>query len=295
MQQLHGIYAVTATPFSTDGAIDYAAAEKHLHKLLDAGVHGLLPVGATGEFASLSLAERKAFAEFTVAKAAGRVPVIVGAVSQNLDITLEVAEHAAGIGAAGIMVLPSPGLHLSQEEIYAYYKRVADTVRLSVMVYNNPGSAGVDIAPETMARIAALPHMDYLKESTGDIKRLTLMVDTLADKITTFCGCEDLAFESFVMGAKGWVSVLANIAPKMAVQLYDLVVNKQDLAAARVVYRKVLPMLRLFESSGQLWQVVKYVLKSQGIGTGLCRAPRQAIAADVRAAVDKALQENPLS
>ncbi len=286
MKNMHGIFAVTATPFDDKGGVDCKVLDKHLDRLLAAGVHGLLPVGATGEFAALSLEERKEVAAFTVKKAAGKVPVIVGVVSQNLDVTLELCRHAAEIKADGVMVLASPGLHLSQEEIYAMFKRVSESVTLPVMIYNNPGSSGVDIAPETMGRIAALPHMDYLKESTGDIKRLTLMTGDYADKIITFCGSEDLAFESFVMGAKGWVCVLANIAPAMSVQLYELVVEKKDLAAARAIYAKVLPVLRLFEVSGQLWQVVKYVMHKQGVGNGQCRPPRLPISEDVRAAVD---------
>lgn len=293
MKKLRGIFAVMATPFTDNGAIDYPTAAKHIKWLLDSGVHGLLPLGATGEFASLTLEERKAFAEFVMKEVNGRVPVCIGAVSQNVDVTLEVAAHAAAIGADAIMSLLPPGLHLSQDEAYAFYKTLSEKVTLPVMVYNNPGSSGVDIEPDNMACIADLPHMEYLKESTGDIKRLTLMTDTLADKITTFCGCEDLAFESFVMGAQGWVCVLANIAPEQSVQLFELV-QKNDLPAARAVYRQVLPMLHLFEATGQLWQIVKYVLQTKGIGTGKCRAPRLPISEDVKKAVDAALKANKL-
>lgn len=290
MANLHGVFAVTVTPFTDSGAIDYAAAASHLDWLLESGVHGVLPAGATGEFAAFTLDERKAYAEFVITHVAGRVPVCVGAVSQNVDTVLEVARHAAQIGAAGVMCLLPPGLHPNQEEAFNFFKILSQSVTLPVMVYNNPGSCGVDIAPETMARIAALPHMEYLKESTGDIKRLTMMTDTLSDKIITFCGCENLAFESFVMGAKGWVCVLANIAPGMSVKIYESVVLHNDLPTARAIYQQVLPMLRLFEETGQLWQVVKYVLQARGIGNGLCRAPRLPITDDVRAQVDAVLQ-----
>ncbi len=294
MSTLHGVFAVVVTHFDEAGNIDYASIKKHVNKLIDAGVHGLLPVGATGEFASLTLEERKDVAAFVANEAAGRVPVVVGAVSQNVATVIAVAEHAASIGAAGIMALLPPGLHTSQEEAYSFYKHLSANVSLPVMVYNNPGSCGVDITPETMARIAALPHMDYLKESTGCMKRLTLMTYDFADSIVTFCGSEDLAFESFFMGAKGWVSVLANIAPVQAVQIYELT-KKGDFAGAQAVYKQVLPILRLFESTGELWQVVKYVLKQQGIGSGCLRMPRLPISADVKVAVDAFLQQTKLS
>ena len=290
MNKMHGVIAVTVTPFMENGNIDYTAAAKHINWLIESGVHGLLPLGATGEFAALTLEERKAFAEFVMKEVKGRIPVCIGAVSQNIDISIDVAKHAASIGAAAVMVLPAPGLHPSQQEIYHYYKHISQNVSLPVMVYNNPGSAGVDIAPETLEQIATLPHMEYLKESTGDIKRLTMAVDTLSKNLTVLCGCENLAYESFVMGAKGWICVLANVAPKQAVELFDLISKKGDLAKARELYIKVLPLLRLTEDTGELWQVIKYILKKQGMGNGILRLPRLPISEPVKQAVDALLK-----
>ncbi len=290
MKKLHGIIAVTVTPFLENGDIDYATASKHIHWLIESGVHGLLPLGATGEFAALSFEERKAFAAFAVKEVAGRVPVVIGAVSQNTEVTLAVAQHAAEIGADAVMILPPPGLHPNQEEIYSYYKHISANVSLPVMVYNNPGSAGVDIAPETLERIATLPHMEYLKESTGDIKRLTSAVDSLEKDLVIFCGCENLAYESFVMGAKGWICVLANVAPAQAVQLFDLITQKGDLKGARTLYRQLLPLLRLTEDTGELWQVIKYILQQKGMGNGVLRSPRLPLSASSKAAVDALLK-----
>ena len=289
MKKMYGIIAVTVTPFLENGEIDYGAAAKHINWLIESGVHGLLPLGATGEFASLTLKERKEFAEFVMKEVAGRVPVMIGAVSQNVETSIEVSHHAASIGADAVMILPPPGLHTNQDEIYDFYKCISENVTLPVMVYNNPGSAGVDIDPDTMERIATLAHMEYLKESTGDIKRLTRAVDTLEKDLVVLCGCENLAYESFVMGAKGWICVLANIAPAQAVQLYEMITQKGDLVGARKLYRQLLPMLRLTEDTGELWQVIKYTLSRMGIGTGALRKPRRPISAASKAAVDAVL------
>ena len=264
MKQIHGIFAVTVTHFQENGEIDYAACAKHINWLIESGVHGLLPLGATGEFSALTLEERKAFAEFAMKEVAGRVPVIIGAVSTNVDVTLEVAKHAASIGADGVMILPPPGLHPSQDEIYAFYKHISENVALPVMIYNNPGS-------------------------TGDIMRLTRAVDELADRLVIFCGCESLAYESFVMGAKAWVCVLANVAPAQSARLYDLIVNQGKLEEARALYRQILPLLRLTEETGELWQIVKYILKQRGFGTGTLRLPRQPISEGVKAQLDELL------
>ena len=212
--------------------------------------------------------------------------IMVGAVSQTVSTIVDLAQHAKSIGAEAIMVLTPPALHLSQAEIYAFYAYIAKNVDIDVMVYNNPGSAAVDIAPETMAKIVKLPHMVYLKESTGDMIRVTRMIDELSEDIITLCGCECLAYESFVMGARGWISVLANVAPKMCVALYDLIANKRDLDTARALNRKILPLLRHIEESGELWQVIKYAVHKQGLSNGILRVPRLPISDAARQTVD---------
>ncbi len=291
MIDFQGIYAVTITPFREDGSIDYDFARAHMAHMLRCGVHGLLPLGATGEFASLSVEERCQYAECIVKEVDGKVPVVIGAVSQNIDTSLHLVRHAQSIGAAGVMLLPAPGLHLRQDEIYAYYAYFANNSTIPIMVYNNPGSAGVDICPDTMERIAALSNVQLLKESSGDIARLTRAVDDLSHELTVFCGCESLAYESFIMGAKAWVCVLANIAPRTAVTLYDLIINQGKLQEARELNKKILPILRVFEESGELWQVAKYVLEKQGFGKTYLRRPRAPISEATKARVDDIFQQ----
>lgn len=291
MNNIHGIFAVTVTHFHQDGSIDYSAISNHIQWLLKAGVHGIMPVGATGEWPALSTDERKQVAEFTMKEVNGKVPVIVGAISPNVDVSVELSKHAGSIGAAGVMILPPPGVHPSQHEIYEFYKYISGKSPLPVMVYNNPGSCGVAVSPETLVKCAQLPNMGFLKESSGDIMRLTRSVDEVGDKLVVFCGCESLAYESFVMGAKAWVCVLSNIAPAMCVKLYNLIVKEHKLAEARQIYRQMLPLLRLLEDTGELWQVVKHALALKGFGTGTLRMPRQPISEEVRVELEKVLKQ----
>ncbi len=293
MSKLNGIFAVTVTHFNADGSINYADAEKHLNWLLESGVHGILPVGATGEFSALSMAERKEYAEFVMKTVGGKVPVCVGAVALKVTDVLELVEHAHSIGASAVMCLP-PALHLSQGEIYQFYKTLSENSKVPVMVYNNPGSAGFDVEPETLARIVELPMMEYIKESTGAMQRLTRVVDELDGKIIPFCGCETLAMESFVMGAQGWVCVAANFAPKMCVQIFELS-KAGKLSEARPIYQQLLPFLRLLEDSGELWQVAKYLAHKQGYCSGSLRLPRLPISDAVKADVDALLATTKLS
>ena len=291
MNNIHGIFAVTVTHFNQDGSIDYSAISNHISWLLKSGVHGIMPVGATGEWPALSTEERKKVAEVTMKEVNGKVPVIVGAISPNVDVSVELSNHAGSIGAAGVMILPPPGVHPSQHEIYEFYKYLSGKIPVPVMVYNNPGSCGVAVSPETLMKCAELPNMGFLKESSGDIMRLTRSVDEVGDKLVVFCGCESLAYESFVMGAKAWVCVLANVAPAMCVKLYNLIVKEKNLDEARKVYRQMLPLLRLLEDTGELWQVVKHSLALKGFGTGKLRLPRQPISDGVRIELEKVLKQ----
>lgn len=291
MKNIHGIFAVTVTHFNNDGSIDYGAISNHLKWLLKSGVHGIIPIGATGEWPSLSTDERKEIAEFVMKEVNGQVPVIVGAISTNINETVDLSSHAASLGADGVMILPPPGVHLSQNEIYEFYKYVSSATTLPIMVYNNPGSSGVTVEADTLSRCAQLPRMAFLKESSGDIMRLTRSVDEVGDKLVVFCGCESLAYESFVMGAKAWVCVLANVAPAMCVALYENIVRQGKLDEARAIYRQMLPLLRLIEESGELWQVVKHSLALKNFGTGHLRMPRQPISEDVRIELEKILKQ----
>ena len=294
MAELHGVFVVMTTPFTEDGAINYEGARNNINWYIESGIHGLLPVGATGEFAALTLQERKDFAEFAVKTAAGRVPVCIGTVSQNVETVLELCKHAHTVGADGVMCLVPPGLHLNQEEAYEYFKLISENVSLPVMVYNNPWSSGVDLEFKTVERISQLPHMEYIKESTGDIKRLTLLKDKLEDGIIPFCGWEDMAFESFLVGAQGWVSVLANVAPTLSAQLFELVNKEKDVDAAWNIYRDVLPLLRYLEGSGKLWQVAKYAMDLQGQCGAFCRAPRLPLNDAEKAEIKAILDAKPL-
>ena len=291
---LHGIVTVTSTPFREDGSIDYDGVEQNLEWQIKKGVHGLLPLGATGEYGALSMQERLDVAHFFLAKVNQRVPVIVGAISSTAETTIDISRHAADHGAAAVMILPPPGTHPSQDEIFNYYKTISENVPLPVMIYNNPGSSGVDIAPGTLEKITTLPMMHYIKESTGDIRRMTGILDALDGRILPFCGCEELAYESFMLGARGWICVIGNFAPGMAVELYRRTVEEKDFAGGWALYRKMLPMLGHLEQSGRLWQTVKYVQNRIGLAGGKLRSPRLPLTTSQMYEVDKILEANPL-
>ncbi len=273
----NGVYVVTVTPFTADGKVDHAGIEKNADWLVAQGVHGLLPLGSTGEFASLEDADKEAIVDRVMKTVAGRIPVVVGATAETTEKAIANARYAERAGAAGVLVLPPYYYSPDQEELYEHYRRVAGAIGIPVMIYNNPASSKVDIQADTVARLARVPGIQCIKESTGDIRRITEIRLKTEDKLTVFCGWEDMAYESFVMGAKGWVCVLGNILPRECAELYDLVAVKKDLEAGWALYKKLLPLLRYLEYAGKTQKALKYVLDGMGLVGGHTSSPKRAL------------------
>jgi 4-hydroxy-tetrahydrodipicolinate synthase len=274
MNGFEGVYVVIVTPFRPNGEVDYAGIRKNVEWLVAQGVHGIVALGSTGEFASLEDQEKTEVAEAALEAVGGRVPVLVGATAETTDKAIAYARQAKQMGAAGVLVLPSYYYTPNQDEIHVHYRRLSESVEIPIMVYNNPWSSKVDIKPVTVARLAELPNVACIKESTGDIKRITEIRTLTEDRITVFCGWEDLAYESFLMGAKGWVCVIGNIMPKQAVALFDSVAVHGDLQRGWELYKEMLPVLRYLEYEGKTQQTLKYVLDKKQLAGGSCRGPR---------------------
>jgi len=289
MSNLKGIVAVTVTPFKEDGAFDYEGAKKNMDYLIDKGVHGICLLGATGEYQSITTEEHKKYVEVMMKYINKRVPVVVGASRERTEEVIELAKHAKQNNVDSIMVLPPFYCNPLQEEIYEHYRFINNSVDLPIVVYNNPGSAGVDIEYDTLVKIAELPNMAIIKESTGDIKRLTAIAMNLSDEIKPFCGWENMCYESFVMGAKGWICVLANIAPGMCLDIYKYVVEEKNYEKGYKVYKKALPVLNFLEGFPKFIQLVKYVLEKQGLTGGFVRRPKIELSLEEKEMIDDAI------
>lgn len=295
MKEIKGIITVTITPFKECGEIDYAGAAQNIDWLISQGVHGLCIMGATGEYLSVTTEEHKDYVKKMLAHVAGRVPVIVGATRERTDDVIDLMKHAKAHGADAAMVLPPYYCRPSQEEIFTHYQNINEGVDLPVLVYNNPHSAGVEIEYGTLVKIAQLPNMKLIKESTGDIKKLTAITMNLSDRITPLCGWENMCFESFAVGAQGWICVLSNFAPKLCIELYEAVAVNRDLAKGFEIYRKCLPTLNFLEGFPKSIQLVKYLLDQKGLTGGLCRKPRIRLTDDEKKMIDQAIDLSQLS
>ena len=272
--KLNGIFPALVTPMTPDEKIDHATLETFVDGLIDkGGVQGILPLGSTGEYYALDKEERAAVLKTVIRAVAGRVPVVAGT---NAGATREVVtfcQEAEQLGAAGVL-LAAPYYSLpTQDELFEHFCIVAESIRIPIMLYNYPGRTGVDMVPDLIVRLAEIDNIQYVKESSGDISRVSEIIRRCGEKLTVFCGCDTAALESFVLGAAGWVGGVANCLPREHVELYDLAVRKQDFVAAREPYYRLLPVLAMMEAGGKYTQFVKAGCQIMGRPVGPPRRP----------------------
>lgn len=215
-----GVLPALVTPFR-NGAIDEDAFVALVERQIDGGVHGLVPVGTTGETATLSHDEHRRVVELCVATAKGRVPVVAGAGSNSTSEAIELVRHAKTIGADAALVVTPYYNRPSQEGLYAHYKAINDAVQLPVLVYNVPSRTSVDISNETLARLAELPNIVGIKDATGDLARASFQRLQCGEDWVMLSGDDPTALGYMAHGGHGCISVTANVAPEQCAQFYD--------------------------------------------------------------------------
>jgi 4-hydroxy-tetrahydrodipicolinate synthase len=271
MEKLGGTFVVMVTPFTPDERLDEKGFRENIDWYILEGIHGVICLGSTGEFANLSIEERKSVIDLTVDQVRDRVPIIAGTAANSTRETIEMTKYAQDAGAvAALIVAPFYGLP-TQEDLYEHYKSISENVSIPIMVYNNPGFSGVDMLAPLIERLAVIDNILYLKESTGDIKRVHEIMLRCGDRIDVWCGWDDLAYEFFSLGCRGWVAPVANFMPKTAVELFTLV-EKKEYEKARALYFKMLPLLSYLEE-GQLLAKVKEAMNMIGKAGGKPRRP----------------------
>jgi 4-hydroxy-tetrahydrodipicolinate synthase len=269
--RFEGIIPAVTTPFDRAGDVDAAALESNVRAYVDAGVHGLVATGTMGEAGSLSGDERRAVVA-AVVRAAGSVPVIAGVSAGTPAAAIGLAADAADAGAEGIMMLPSLGYRGDEREIEAFYRAVAEAAGLPLMAYNNPEASGTDMGPALIARLGRnIEHLIAVKECSGDVRRIPAIIHSAPD-LDVLVGGDDWALEGFAAGAVGWVTGVADVAPRECVELYEHC-RAGELEAARAVYRRLLPLAR-FDMTPKLVQYFKAAMDAVGLVGGSVRPPR---------------------
>lgn len=289
MNKLRGVFTVMVTPFIADEQLDKNGFRENIDWYIEEGIHGVICLGSTGEFANLSIEERKSVIDLTVDQVKGRVPIIAGTAANSTRETIEMTGYAKDAGAdAALIVAPFYGLP-TQEDLFEHYKSISENVAIPIMVYNNPGFSGVDMLPPLIEKLAAIDNILYLKESTGDIKRVHEIMLRCGDRIDVWCGWDDLAYEFFSLGCRGWVAPVANFMPKTAVELVTLAENK-EYEKAKALYFKMLPLLSYLEE-GQLLAKVKEAMNMIGKAGGKPRRPFLPISEEQKGELHRMLSE----
>ena len=215
-----GVLTALVTPFR-NGEVDYDAFRAQVERQIAAGVHGLVPVGTTGETSTLSMEEHKAIVKLCVETAAGRVRVIAGAGSNNTAETLELARHAKAVGADAVLVVVPYYNKPSQEGLYQHFKALNDSVQIPVLLYNVPGRTVVDMSNDTIARLSKLPNIVGVKDATGALDRMSQLRVEIEPGFSFISGDDPTFLGYMAHGGHGVISVTSNVAPAEMVALYD--------------------------------------------------------------------------
>jgi 4-hydroxy-tetrahydrodipicolinate synthase len=282
-----GTYTVMITPFDATGGIDLEATADFVDWQIREGIHGLVPLGSTGEFLSLTDNERSAMAETVIRTAAGRVPVLIGTGAENTDDVIRYSREAEALGADGVMIIPPFYSTPSEEELFEHFRRVGEAISLPIMIYNNPNTANVDLTPPIVARLSQIDNVSYIKESTMDVTRIRDILEFCQGRMTVFGGI--MGFESFLAGAEGWVAVASNVLPKESAQIFSRWADSRDFDGAKAIYARILPVIRMVGGTRYV-SASKAALEMMGRGVGKPRPPRLPLPAADMPALAEALR-----
>ena len=233
-REFRGSFTVTITPFTANGAaIDMPALSRFLDWQLDVGVPGIIILGTTGEFLTVSEEERSRYIEATVSHIAGRIPMIVGTANAYTPRAAQFSREAEALGADGLMIIPPYYYTPTEDEIFRYYQAICDATSLPIMLYNNPCTSNVDMSAKLVARLArTFPNVRYIKEASMDVARVYEIVEETDGLVSVFAG--ERIVESFLLGAVGYVNPYGNYIPRASHRIWDFLVDGRIDDAKRI-------------------------------------------------------------
>lgn len=267
-----GVMPAVTTKFTAEGQLDLVMFEKNIKAQIDAGVNGIILGGTLGEASTLTKEEKEVLITNTLRIVDRKIPVIVNIAEQTTTEAITLAKRAEELGVNGLMLLPPMRYKATDYETVVYFKEIAQSTSLPIMIYNNPVDYKIEVTLDMFEELLKLDNIQAVKESTRDISNVTRIRNRFGDRLKVLCGVDTLALESLVAGADGWVAGLVVAYPAETVAIYKLVkAGKVDEAIA--IYRWFMPLLEL-DISPQLVQNIKLAEVATGLGTENVRAPR---------------------
>ncbi|WP_422048394.1 4-hydroxy-tetrahydrodipicolinate synthase [Shimia sp.] len=281
-----GSYPALVTPF-TNGELDLETLKKLVEWHIGEGTNGFVPVGTTGESPTLSHAEHEAVVEEVVRAAAGRVPVIAGAGSNNTLEAIHLAQHAEKVGADAILVVTPYYNKPTQRGLIAHFTAIHDCCALPIIIYNIPGRSVVDMTPDTMGELAKLPRIVGVKDATGDLARVSQQRATCGPDFVQLSGEDATALGFNAHGGVGCISVTANVAPKLCAE-FQAATLAGDYAKALEYQDKLMPLHEaIFVEPGLVG--AKYALSRLGLCNEEVRLPLTGLTDATKAQIDAAM------
>lgn len=279
-----GVFPAVTTQFAADFSLDLDATRAVAAALVADGVDGLIAVGSVGENTALSPAEKRDVTAAILDAAQGRVPVLAGLAELTTEQARAFARDAQRLGVDGVMVMPPMVYAANAAERLAWFSAIAAASDLPLMLYNNPPAYRNDITPPEAASLARIDTVVALKESSGDTRRFVDLHRAVGDRLTLFCGLDDVVLECVTLGAVGWVSGLSNVFPRECGRLFACAVAGER-AEALSLYRWVMPLLHL-DARPDLVQCIKACEAIAGRGSAVTRPPRLPLEGPVRAEIE---------
>lgn len=287
--QWSGVFPALTTKFTSDDNLDFPLFEMNLRAQLDAGVEGVILGGTLGEASVLSNQEKFDLVKFTVEKVAGKVPVVMNIAEGSTREAVKLAAEAEKCGAKGLLMLPPMRYKSDHRETVAYFKAVAESSSLPIMIYNNPIDYKIEVTLDMFGELADNKNIQAVKESTRDVSNVTRMINRFGNRFKILCGVDTIAMEELMLGADGWVAGLVCAFPKETVAVYKLT-KANKIAEALKIYRWFLPLLEL-DIHPKLVQYIKLTEQEVGLGSENVRAPRLTLAGEERDRILKIIRE----
>ncbi|MBT2160757.1 dihydrodipicolinate synthase family protein [Zobellia barbeyronii] len=284
-----GVMPAVTTKFNEDDTLDLKMFRTNIEAQVEAGVHGIVLGGSLGEASTLTADEKKVLIKETVQIVEGKIPVIMTIAEQATKVALQAIKDAEESGADGLMILPPMRYKSTDNETVQYFKELASSTELPIMIYNNPVDYKIEVTVIMFKELLELKNITAVKESTRDIINIGRLRNEFGSDLSILTGVDPLALESLFMGADGWVAGLVCAFPAETVAIYELA--KAGYAKeATEIYRWFLPLLEL-DISPQLVQNIKLAEVATGIGTEIVRKPRLPLQGEERDRVLKVIQD----
>lgn len=284
-----GVFPALTTKFNSQEELDLPEFAKNLQAQLDGGIHGIILGGSLGEASTITEAEKETLVKFSQEKLEGKIPVILNIAEGSTREATRQAKLAQEWGADGLMLLPPMRYKADDRETTAFFKAVAQSTELPIMLYNNPVDYKIEITLDMFESLIEEKNITAVKESTRDVSNVTRLVNRFGDRLKILCGVDTLALEELVLGADGWVAGLVCAFPAETVRIFQLV-KAGKIAEALRIYRWFLPLLEL-DLHPKLVQYIKLAEQEAGIGSEYVRAPRLTLEGAERTRILKIIQD----